>query len=206
MLKGSKFRRDPIKIFLRIYALWALAFIRECRCTCSKPEIINLSPQGFSLGIGHTFKTFSTPSVLVCMDLCISYPMCRSIDLNRENGECRLQVKSSVTNPDLLVPTLNIVHMDKENFPKVSIPKTRVIYSCSHKGCTYIVRMNSSGLGYKKNKISMPVLVVRMLPSNRPEKPRCLVEAGIGRYSVPRLRVLVLAKINKAKIQTSTCH
>ena len=201
MLKGSKFRRDPIKIFLRIYAVWALAFIRECRCTCSKPEIINLSPQGFSLGIGHTFKTFSTPSVLVCMDLCISYPMCRSIDLNRENEECRLQVKSSVTNPDLLVPTLNIVHMDKENFPKVSISKTRVIYSCTHKGCTYIVRMNSSGLGYQCQCLSWECCL-QIDQKNR----GVLSKQGLADIVFLVSVCLCWQKKNKAKFQTSTCH
>ena len=114
--------------FHRVYLMWVLAFIPECRCLCSKPEFINISPQGFSLGIGHTFKTFPTQSVLVCMELCISYPMCRSIDLNREKRVCGLQVKSSVTDPDLLVATPNTVHMDKEDFPKVSIQKTLVIY------------------------------------------------------------------------------
>ena len=106
--------------------MWVLAFLPECRCLCSKPELMNVSPKGSSLGLGHTFKTFPTQSVLVCMDLCISYPMCRSVDLNREKSVCRLQVKSSVTDPDLLVATPNTIHMDKEDFPKVRIKMTRV--------------------------------------------------------------------------------
>ena len=116
-------------VFHRIYLMWVLAFIPECRCLCSKPEFINISPQDSSLGIGHTFKTFLTPSVLACMEMCISYPMCRSMDLNREKRVCRLQVKSSVTDPELLVATPNTVHMDKEDFPKVRIQKTFIIYS-----------------------------------------------------------------------------
>ena len=52
--------------------------------------------------------------------------MCRSVDLNREKSVCRLQVKSSVTDPDLLVATPNTIHMDKEDFPKVRIKMTRV--------------------------------------------------------------------------------
>ena len=116
-------------VFHKIYFLmWALAFIPECRCLCSKPELIDISPQGFSLGIGHTFKTFPTQSVLVCLELCISYPMCRSIDLNHEMRVCRLQVKSSVTDPDLLVATPNTVHMDKEDFPKVRIQNVIYFY------------------------------------------------------------------------------
>ena len=114
--------------FHRVYLMWVLAFIPECRCLCSKPEFININPQGFSLGIGHTFKTFPTQSVLVCMELCISFQMCRSVDLNREKRVCRLQVKSSVTDPDLLVATPSTTHMDKEDFPEVSIQKTLVIY------------------------------------------------------------------------------
>ena len=113
----------PSMTFLSLYVVCVLAFIPKCRSLCSKPEIINFSPQGFSLGIGHTFKTFPTPSVFACMEMCISYPMCRSIDLNREIGECRLQVKSSVTDPGLLVSTPNTFHMDKEHFPQVSIKK-----------------------------------------------------------------------------------
>ena len=116
-------------VFHIIYLMWVLAFLPECRCLCSKPAFINTSPQGFSLGIGHTFKTFPTQSVLVCIDLCISYPMCRSIDLNHENKVYGLQVKSSVTDPDLLVATPNTVHMNKEDFPKVRIQKTFIIYS-----------------------------------------------------------------------------
>ena len=114
--------------FYRVYLMWVLVCLPACRCLCSKSELIDISPQGFSLGIGHTFKTFPTQSVLVCLELCISYPMCRSIDLNHENKVCRLQVKSSVTDPDLLVATSNTVHMDKEDFPKVSIQKTLIIY------------------------------------------------------------------------------
>ena len=79
--------------FYRVYLMWVLVCLPACRCLCSKSELIDISPQGFSLGIGHTFKTFPTQSVLVCMELCISYPMCRSIDLNHENKVCRLQVK-----------------------------------------------------------------------------------------------------------------
>ncbi|XP_078327987.1 uncharacterized protein LOC144623451 isoform X1 [Crassostrea virginica] len=78
--------------FHRVYLMWVLVCIPACRCLCSKPELIDISPQGFSLGIGHTFKTFPTQSVLV---------------------------KSSVTDPDLLVATSNTVHMDKEDFPKI---------------------------------------------------------------------------------------
>ena len=126
-LKASFFVR--FKLFHRVYLMSVLVFIPEIRCLCSNPELIDISPQGFSLGIGHTFKTFPTQSVLVCMELCISYPMCRSIDLNHENKVCRLQVKSSVTDPDLLVATPNTVHMDKEDFPKVRIQKTFIIYS-----------------------------------------------------------------------------
>ncbi|XP_078324259.1 uncharacterized protein LOC111119614 [Crassostrea virginica] len=119
--------------FLSLYVVCVLAFIPKCRSLCSKPEIINFSPQGFSLGIGHTFKTFPTPSVFACMEMCISYPMCRSIDLNREIGECRLQVKSSVTDPGLLVSTPNTFHMDKEHFPQTLMDNVCQTLSCDNK-------------------------------------------------------------------------
>nr|XP_022311369.1 kremen protein 1-like [Crassostrea virginica] len=93
---------------------------------------MNTSPKGSSLGIGHTFKTFPTQSVLVCMELCISYPMCRSIDLNHENKVCRLQVKSSVTDPDLHVATPNTIHMDKEDFPKILLDNACQTLSCDN--------------------------------------------------------------------------
>ncbi|XP_078327988.1 uncharacterized protein LOC144623451 isoform X2 [Crassostrea virginica] len=51
--------------FHRVYLMWVLVCIPACRCLCSKPELIDISPQGFSLGIGHTFKTFPTQSVLI---------------------------------------------------------------------------------------------------------------------------------------------
>ncbi|XP_078339827.1 microfibril-associated glycoprotein 4-like [Crassostrea virginica] len=119
--------------FLSLYVVCVLAFIPKCRSLCSKPEIINTSPQGFSLGIGHTFKTFPTPSVFACMEMCISYPMCRSIDFNREIGECRLQVKSSVTDPGLLVSTPNTFHMDKEHFPQTLMDNVCQTLSCDNK-------------------------------------------------------------------------
>nr|XP_022312727.1 putative fungistatic metabolite [Crassostrea virginica] len=119
-------------VFHKIYLMLAIAFIPECRGLCSKPELMNVIPQGSSLGIGHTFKTFPTQSVLVCMELCISYPMCRSIDLNHEKRVCRLQVKSSVTDPDLLVATPNTVHMDKEDFPKILLDNACQTLSCDN--------------------------------------------------------------------------
>lgn len=88
---------------------------------CSDFTTVNTIGQlDSSLGIGHTFLVYSTPSILVCMEWCHRLSMCRSVDLNRERSECRLNVKSSIQDPSLLRTTIGSIHVDKEKFPEVS--------------------------------------------------------------------------------------
>lgn len=88
---------------------------------CSDFTTVNTIGQlNSSLGIGHTFLVYSTTNILVCMEWCHRLSMCRSVDLNRERSECRLNVKSSIQDPSLLRTTNGSFHVDKEKFPEVS--------------------------------------------------------------------------------------
>lgn len=106
---------------LRVCTLALLVLPPLCLGSCSDiPNLNTIRQMGSSLGTGHTFKVFSTPDLLVCMEWCHRLSMCHSVDLNRERSECRLNVKSSIQDPSLLRATNGSIHVDKEKFPEVS--------------------------------------------------------------------------------------
>jgi hypothetical protein len=97
-----------------------LVFSCSCQCLNEIPNFEKYGNSSSSMGIGHSFKVMSTSDILICMELCCKYSLCRSVDLNREQKKCRLNVRSSAEEPGLLVSSVNTHHIDKMHFPQVS--------------------------------------------------------------------------------------
>lgn len=118
---------------LTVCTLALLVLPPLCLGSCSDiPNLNTIRQMGSSLGTGHTFKVFSTPDLLVCMEWCHRLSMCHSVDLNRERSECRLNVKSSIQDPSLLRATNGSIHVDKEKFPELVFDACRT-HTCENK-------------------------------------------------------------------------
>lgn len=116
----------------KIYLFYiVMKLVCPCSCHCSN-EIPNFKMYGnskSSLGKGHSFKDLSISDKWLCMEFCCRYSLCRSVDLNRGQKRCKLNVRSAAEAPGLLVSAESTYHIDKINFPKVSRAKFWIMES-----------------------------------------------------------------------------
>ncbi|XP_062579464.1 uncharacterized protein LOC134241427 [Saccostrea cucullata] len=115
-----------------LFVLYTLELLHLCNCGCQiglpiKQELDRYSKS--TIGTGHAFKVLSTSDLWTCLDLCSRFSMCRSVDLNRDQQTCRLNVRSAVEEPELLMASSDTSHIPKEDFLAI------VNDGCFHHSC-----------------------------------------------------------------------
>jgi hypothetical protein len=116
------------KIYI-LSVVMKLVYLCSGQCRNGIPNFKLYGNLNSALKAGLYFKDLSTADMWSCIQFCCSYPLCRSVDLNRKQKKCRLNVRSSVEEPGLLISSENTHHIDKADFPQVSRKEFEVIHN-----------------------------------------------------------------------------